>query len=280
MTGIAHQAATAVVNHHLYQEAAERNRLERELDVARGIQASLIPQGNPHIPGCTVASYWQAARQVSGDFYDFIPLRDGSWGIVVADVADKGVPAALFMALCRTILRTVAFSRNDPAEVLVRANEIIDQDTQSDLFVTIFYAIWQPETGQICYANAGHNPPVLLHQNGRRTLLTNHGMALGVLPEVKMQSHIVHFLPGDILLLYTDGVTEAMNEDMDEFGLLRLEQAVSLMRHGDARHIAQSITYAIQNHAGETPQFDDITLVVVKRDATTKKLAQPAKDEK
>ncbi len=266
LTGVAHQAATAVVNNHLYHEAAERNRLERELDVARGIQASLIPAGSPDIPGCSVASYWLAARQVSGDFYDFIPLRDGSWGIVVADVADKGIPAALFMALCRTVLRAVAISRRDPAEALIRANEVINQDTQSDLFVTIFYAIWNHETQQICYANAGHNPPILLRRDGSATSLTAHGMALGVVPEVKMKSHTFKFLPGDTLLLYTDGVTEAMNEDYDEFGMGRLRQAALENRHRPARLIAGSITKAVRNHAGDTPQFDDITLVVMKRE--------------
>lgn len=266
LTGVAHQAATAVVNNHLYREAAERNRLERELDVARDIQASLIPAGNPKIPGCSVASYWIAARQVSGDFYDFIPLRDGSWGIIIADVADKGIPAALFMALCRTILRAVAISRGDPAESLIRANEIINQDTQSDLFVTVFYAIWYPETQQMRYANAGHNPPLLLRRDGSPRLLSAHGMALGVVPEVRLKSHTIKFLPGDTLLLYTDGVTEAMNEDMDEFGMGRLEQAAIKNRARPAKLIARSITKAIRAHAGDTPQFDDITLVVVKRE--------------
>ena len=239
--------------------------------MARGIQASLIPPGNPKIPGCSVSGYWQAARQVSGDFYDFIPLRDGSWGIVVADVADKGIPAALFMALCRTILRAVAISRVDPAEALMRANEIIDQDTQSDLFVTVFYAIWDPESGKICYANAGHNPPLLLRHDGSSTLLTQHGMALGILPDIEMHSHTIHFSPGDTLLLYTDGVTEAINADMDEFGLDRLRHAVNHTRYTDADHITKSITRAIQSHAGDTPQFDDITLVVVKREAIKNK---------
>lgn len=266
LTGIAHQAATAVVNHHLYQEAAERNRLERELDVARGIQASLIPDGNPNIPGCSVASYWLAARQVSGDFYDFIPLRNGSWGIVIADVADKGIPAALFMALCRTILRAVAITRQDPAEALIRANEIINKDTQSDLFVTVFYAIWEPNTQTVRFANAGHNPPLLLRQDNSQTLLRDHGMALGILPNITMQSHSFEFFPGDTLLLYTDGVTEAMNEDLDEFGIGRLSQAVGNTYQLAADHIAQSITNAIHHHAGQSPQFDDITLVVVKRD--------------
>ena len=159
LNGIAHQAATAVVNNQLYHEAAERERMAQELSVAHNIQASLIPDGRPDIPDCDVASYWQAARQVSGDFYDFIDLRDGNWGIVIADVADKGVPAALFMALSRTILRTVALNRKDPAEVLIRVNQIICQEADSDLFVTLFYAVWQPKTHTLLYANGGHNPP-------------------------------------------------------------------------------------------------------------------------
>ncbi len=146
LNGIAQQAATAVVNNQLYKESAERERMQQELNVARDIQASFIPEGSPDIPGCDVASLWQAARQVSGDFYDFLPRADGTWGIVIADVADKGVPAALFMALSRTILRTVGFNRKDPANVLMRVNEIISIDAESDLFVTVFYAVWDPVT--------------------------------------------------------------------------------------------------------------------------------------
>ncbi|MFQ5398763.1 MAG: SpoIIE family protein phosphatase [Anaerolineae bacterium] len=264
LNGIAHQAATAVVNNQLYQESAERSLLEKELNVAREIQASLIPPGNPDIPGCDVASYWEAARQVSGDFYDFLKLHNGKWGIVIADVADKGIPAALFMALSRTILRTVAFNRHDPAEALMRANEIMDHDTQSDLFVTVFYAIWDAETGQLSYANGGHNPPLLLRRNGTSRLLTGDGMALGVLPDITVECRQVRIHPGDTLLLYTDGVTEAMNEDDDEFGLERLRLAAEAARTQDAAHIVRAITEAIRDHAGDTPQFDDITLVVMK----------------
>ena len=265
LNGIAQQAATAVVNNQLYQESAERSRLEQELNVAREIQASLIPPGNPQIPGCSVASYWEAARQVSGDFYDFLQLSDTQWGIVVADVADKGVPAALFMALSRTILRAVAFNRSNPADTLMRVNQIIDKDAQSDLFVTLFYAIWDSETGKITFANGGHNPPILIRANGKHKLLKSKGIALGVLPDVHIASESINFNKGDVLVFYTDGVTEAMNEDYDEFDMPRLILTATQTRHQSAQHISQAIQNAIKEHVGFTPQSDDITLVVMKR---------------
>lgn len=266
LTGIGQQAAIAVVNDQLYRESAERSRLEQELDVARSIQASFIPSGSPHISGCTVASYWEAARQVSGDFYDFLPLPSGRWGIVVADVADKGVPAALFMALSRTVLRTIAMNRNDPAVTLERANEIICHDTTSDLFVTVFYAIWDPDKRVLAYGNAGHNPPLLLRRDGRTKLLHGTGMALGVLDSIEIEAREVRLRPGDILILYTDGVTEAVNEDYDEFGLERLRLTVAAHQDEDAESIKQAITAAIRDFAGDTSQFDDVTLVVMKLD--------------
>jgi sigma-B regulation protein RsbU (phosphoserine phosphatase) len=266
LNGIAQQAATAVVNNNLYKEAAERVKLEQELDFAREIQASLIPDGRPNIPGCTVASFWSAARQVSGDFYDFINLPDGRWGIVIADVADKGVPAALFMALSRTVIRAVALSRMDPAEVLMRTNEILDNDTQSDLFVTVFYAIWNPETQVLTYANGGHNPPILLGKNGRSLLLKGEGMALGVIPEIFVAKNAVKLDQEDTIIFYTDGVTEAMNEDFDEFGMERLHFTARTHKQKAVPDIVTAITEAVDDHAGDTPQFDDITLVVLKKE--------------
>jgi serine phosphatase RsbU (regulator of sigma subunit)/putative methionine-R-sulfoxide reductase with GAF domain len=265
LTGIGQQAAIAIVNHHLYQEAAERNRLEQELDVARTIQASFIPPGNPAIPGCSVASYWRAARQVGGDFYDFFQLPGGHWGILIADVADKGVPAALFMALSRTVLRTIAFNRDDPAEMLSRANQIICQDTTSDLFVTVFYAIWDPETGTLHYSNAGHNPPLLIRRSGKTRLLQGRGIALGVLEDIHVDREQARLRPGDVVLMYTDGVTEAINEDYDEFGLERLRLAATAAQTHDAQAIMTTVTAAVRDFACETSQFDDVTLVVMKR---------------
>ncbi len=266
LNGIAQQAATAVVNNQLYKESAERARMQQELNVARDIQASFLPEGNPDIPGCDVASLWQAARQVSGDFYDFLPRADGTWGIVIADVADKGVPAALFMALSRTILRTVGFSRKDPADVLMRVNRIISIDAESDLFVTVFYAVWDPHTKKISFANGGHNPPMLLNAKGESRLLKVPGIALGILPEIELMSHSTYLQRQDTLILYTDGVTEAVNEDLDEYGMDRLYLTARAVRQQSAQAIVRAIRDSIQDHAGETPQFDDVTLVVLKRE--------------
>ncbi|MCA9940715.1 MAG: SpoIIE family protein phosphatase [Anaerolineales bacterium] len=265
LAGIAHQASIAVVNDQLYREAAERDKLAQELRVAHAIQASLIPPGSPEIPGCQIASYWQAARDVSGDFYDFMRLNNGRWGIVVADVADKGMPAALFMAVSRTILRAVSHNRVSPAETLERVNELLFNDTQTDLFVTVFYAVWDPPTETLTYANAGHNPPLWLRKDGREMLLSPTGMALGVLEEVKIKEKQTRLSPGDVVVFYTDGVTEAMNEDYDEYGTERLCLAVKGARERDAAGIIEAITQGITDHAGGTPQFDDVTMVVMKR---------------
>jgi sigma-B regulation protein RsbU (phosphoserine phosphatase) len=184
---------------------------------------------------------------------------------VIADVADKGVPAALFMALSRTILRTVAFSRSDPAQVLVRTNEIIGKEARSDLFVTIFYGVWDPASERFIYANAGHNPPLLMRSNGSFRELPGHGIALGVLPFIEMDSYAVPLRPGETVILYTDGVTEAHNEDYDELGMERLHVAARAGARADAVGIVGRITESIRDHAGDTPQFDDITLIVMKR---------------
>lgn len=264
LAGIAQQAAIAVANDQLYKESAERQRLDQELRVAFDIQASLIPSDNPAISGCDVAGYWQAARQVSGDFYDYLELPNGRWGIVIADVTDKGVPAALFMALCRTIIRTVAFNRVDPALVLDRANDIILNDTASDLFVTVFYAIYDPHDHTLTYANGGHNPPLLIGQDEQVRLLKEHGLVLGVVGNLTFQSHQVTLKPGDVVVFYTDGVTEAVNETDAEFGLERLRRVVLQARQASAVKIVEAIMAAVQSHAGDTAQFDDSTLVVMK----------------
>ena len=267
LNGIAQQAATAVVNNQLYKESADRARMQQELDVAHTIQASFLPDGSPKIPGCSVATHWQAARQVGGDFYDFLPLGDNKWGIVIADVADKGVPAALFMAVSRTILRTVAFSHLDPAYVLTRTNEIIAREARSDLFVTVFYGVWDPSTERFTYANAGHNPPLLLQPDGAFQPLPGHGIALGVVPKAHMESYSTQLQPGETIIFYTDGVTDALNEDFGEFGLERLQIAARTAARRPAADLVETITDNIRDHTGQTPQFDDMTLIVLKRHA-------------
>lgn len=263
LSGIAQQAAMAVVNDRLYKESAERERLEQEIAVARHIQSSLIPDSRPEIPGLEVAAYWRAARQVSGDFYDFLALPNNTYGFVIADVADKGIPAALFMALCRTIIRSVGFTRLTPGATLSRANDIIVHDTESDLFVTTFYTVWNPETRTLTYANGGHNPPMYVRSNGETTYFRADGIAMGIIEEMLFAEESVQLEPGDTVVLYTDGVNETMNADQNEFGLERLRDVITATQGQSAAAVCDAITNALDAFAGNAPQFDDTTFVVI-----------------
>jgi serine phosphatase RsbU (regulator of sigma subunit) len=268
LSGIASQTAMAIVNARLVDEIAKRQQLEQELKLGRDIQMSFLPQESPVLAGWQFGAYWRAARQVGGDFYDFIPLRDdnGHLGIAIADVADKGVPAALFMALCRTLVRAVAITGRSPSEALMRANDLIISDARSDLFVTIFYVLLRPLSGEISFANAGHNPPLLVRVSSPKPeYLWQHGMALGVAPNVTLAAQSRSLDVGDVLVLYTDGVTEALDDREREFGLERLERCVLDSVNGSADAIVQTIQGALHEHVGDGPPFDDITLVVLKR---------------
>ncbi len=271
LTGIAHQASIAIENDQLYGEALERERMERELEVARGIQSSFLPDVRPEHPGWSVDAFWRAARQVGGDFYDFFRLTRSAeeselWGIVVADVADKGVPAALYMALSRTLIRSVGHNRHDPAACLARVNDLLLADSRSDLFVTVIYAVWEPESGRLSYTNAGHNPPLYLRANGAVEVLKQNNIVLGVLPSAPMDTHTIHIRPGEAMILYTDGITDALNQDKDEFGLERLVQVVRENRRLGATGMVEAIRAAVDDFVGQEAQFDDLTLVVIKRE--------------
>jgi serine phosphatase RsbU (regulator of sigma subunit) len=268
LAGIASQTAMAIVNAQLAEESLVRQRLEQELRVARKIQESFLPDRNPSLPGWQIAAMWRSARQVGGDFYDFIAIRDDAerLGVAIADVADKGVPAALFMALCRTLLRVVAIGGRGAAEALIRTNDLILNDARSDLFVTIFYVVLDASSGQVRYANAGHNPPLLVRAASRAVeYLSEHGIALGVMPNILVAEQARRLAAGDVLVLYTDGVTEALNDANEEFGVERLERCTLECLGGSADDIAQAINHALRAYVGDEPPFDDITLVVLKR---------------
>lgn len=189
-------------------------------------------------------------------------------GLVVADVADKGVPAALFMALSRTLLRTVTIDGRSPSEAIARTNNLILADAHSDLFVTLFYAILQPWSGDIVYVNAGHMPPLVVRADeGTAEELRVPGMALGVLPDERFGEYTSHLKPGDALILYTDGVTDALNAEQERFGLDRLKELVRGHRHEPAQELAQTINGAVAAFVGDAVQFDDLTLVVARRTA-------------
>jgi sigma-B regulation protein RsbU (phosphoserine phosphatase) len=275
LSGIAGQAAIAVENERLLEEVAEQERMRQELEVAQRIQVSFLPESCPDVKGWDLAAVWRSARQVGGDFYDFIPLpsavgveepEPGRLGLVIADVADKGVPAALFMALSRTLVRTMSIDGRPPDMAIAQANDLILADARSDLFVTLFYAVLRAESGEIAYVNAGHVPPlVVTAADGTMEELRVPGMALGILPDVQYKAYTVHLQHGDTLVLYTDGITDALAPDQQRFGLDRLKRTVSLNRQQSATELAEAITRAVADFAGENAQFDDLTLVVAKR---------------
>lgn len=269
LTGIAHQSALALETGRLQAESTERQRLERELEVASGIQHSFLPQTLPIIDGWGLSAFYRAARQVGGDFYDFIPLKGGKWGIVVADVADKGVPAALFMALSRTNIRAAAFSRDKPAETLIRVNELLFADSRTDLFVTVWYGVWDPEKCEITYASTGHNPPMLLHADGSITELAAKGIALNVIETIHLEEKHVILEPGDALVAYTDGLTDALRNDGKEFGTTGLRMVLSAVQVGSAEDLKQRIIETMDQFVGTEAQFDDLTLLILKNESAT-----------
>jgi GAF domain-containing protein len=266
LTGTAQQAALAIETARLQADSLLRQRMERELEVAQGIQRSFLPQQLPNVPGWELAVFYRAARQVGGDFYDFIPLKSGKWGIVIADVADKGVPAALFMVLSRTNLRAAAFGREQPVETLLRVNELLLSDSRSDLFVTCWYGVLDPTTGELVYANGGHNPPLLIRADGLSEELSGRGIALGVLESdlITIEERRTTIRPNDLLVAYTDGVTEALRSDGTEFGVVGLQSTSAGMRHRPAADVMKRIVQAVDTFTAGEPQFDDLTLVILK----------------
>jgi len=269
LAGIAHQISLRIENTRLIEEVAARRSLERELETARSIQESFLPESMPQVPGWDVGATWVAARQVGGDFFDFIPLpeENGSprWGVAIADVADKGVPAALFMALCRTLLRSVAPIHADPGTTLTRLNHLIFSETRPDLFVSVFYGVWEPEASKITFANGGHNPPLLRTPDGLVRTITEHGMVLGVDEDAAYESQALTIPTQAVLLLYTDGVTEASDEAGNQFGLDNLTQLLQTSaQNRDAQGLTYLIANAVADYGPDSEPFDDLTAVVLK----------------
>jgi sigma-B regulation protein RsbU (phosphoserine phosphatase) len=269
---MANQAALAIEKARLHEEELQRQRLDEELAVARKIQLSMLPAHCPTPVGWQFARYFEAAHQVAGDFYDFLvlPGEPGRLGIVVADVSDKGVPAALFMALSRTTIRNVALRGRTPREVLTWANRFIQEDSQSDMFLTAFYGELDTQNGRMTYANAGHNPPLIWRQAlSRFELLNPTGALLGVIEDVQFPEKTVELGHGDVLIIYTDGITEAYADDFTEFGLRRLRDVVTSLFEdspdASAETILDAIQDAVRGFVGSTLQYDDMTLLVVRR---------------
>jgi serine phosphatase RsbU (regulator of sigma subunit)/DNA-binding NarL/FixJ family response regulator len=245
-----------------------QKRVSDELASAGRIQASILPDKAPNIPGWELAARLESARETSGDFYDFIPLENGKWGVVIADVTDKGMGAALFMALSSSLIRTYATQYPTiPAFAMGAVNRRLMSDTRGSMFVTAFFGVIDPLTGRMHYVNAGHPPPFMLsHQKGKPIdRLQRTGVALGIMEDSVWQQKLVKFAPGDVLFLYTDGVTEAQDAHGNFFGEHRLLQNVRKHRNGPATQIQDTLFEQVKTFLGEARIQDDIALVVVRK---------------
>ncbi len=265
LNGIAQQAALAVQSDRLQDEKVVRERLETEVQLARQIQQTFIPETLPKRPGWDLAARWWTARQVGGDFYDVLELSHGRLGLFIADVADKGIPAALFMALTRTLVRAAVSGGESPAQALRRVNDLLIPDTRQGMFVTAVYAVLDPQDGQLVYANAGHNPPLCLRRSGELERLTRTGMALGVLEGTEIEERTLQLESGDCLLFYTDGLSEAFSAQGEQFGEGRILAALQSAQVEPAECILERIEEHLMAFVGEEEQADDLTMLLVRR---------------
>ena len=240
--------------------------LQNELQVARSTQQSILPKTFPRSSYYQVFGHMEPARNVGGDFYDVIRLKDRHVGLAIADVSDKGIPAALFMMSSRTLLKGAAIGSSDPGQALREVNDLLYEENETMMFVTVLYSIYDPATGKLTYSNGGHDPPLLVRPDGTSELLPlTHGIALGVTPDIEFSSHTIQLNPGDSVVLYTDGVTEAMNANGEQFGVERIHEVFAGSPPKNSEQAAQAMFEAVRTFVGDAPQFDDITCLVLHR---------------
>lgn len=264
INGIAQQAALAIQNDLLQQEMVARERLETEVQLARQIQQTFIPSVLPSHPNWQIAARWRTARQVGGDFYDVIELPNDKLGIFIADVADKGMPAALFMALTHTLVRAAVAETSSPREALRRVNDSLLPDTHQGMFITAVYGELDLKAGTFTYVNAGHNPPFWMKTDGGLEKLTRTSIALGVMEQPVIEEKTLSFAAGDTLLLYTDGLTEAFSPGGDLFGEGRLLDVIASLTIDSAEEVLRLIEECLNEFIDPLPLGDDLTMLAIR----------------
>jgi serine phosphatase RsbU (regulator of sigma subunit) len=265
LRGIAQQASLAIQNDRLNKEMLDRHRLEREFQLAREIQQTFLPNQIPELSGWEMDVRWETARQVGGDFYDFFILPDGRLAFLIADVSDKGLAASLYMAVTRTILRTVALEFDSPATILEHVNDLLLENSQNGLFVTIFYGILDLNTGYLSYTNAGHNPPVVIRPQCNDVItLRKGGIALGALPDIHLSLYETILKDGDCLVLYTDGVTEAFNLQDQMYGEERFVQVLQGLMGTSTSKVLETLEKDLDIFRDGAPLSDDTTLLAIR----------------
>lgn len=264
---LAAQVASAIHQAHVYAGTLAMQKTLQELSLAHSIQTSFLPESIPQLPGWQLTATLEPARQIAGDFYDFIYLPEGKLGILIADVADKGLGSALYMALSSTLIRTFANEyHKDPAMVLKTANQHILRNARANLFVTVFFAVLDPTTGMLRYANAGHNPPFLLGLSTGIKTLNNTGMPLGVDEENDWGQDEILISPGEMLLMYTDGVTDAQNNAGEFIDRKIILSTIQQNIGKTVQDLQQGILNKVHHFVGDAPRFDDLTIVILGRE--------------
>ncbi len=239
--------------------------LQNELSIASQLQQSILPKNPPVTEEYEVSANMEPARNVGGDFYDYFKI-DEYVGLVVADVSDKGIPASMFMMSSRTALKGAAIGVREPQMVLAEVNNQLQQDNPTFMFVTLIYALFHPDSGSLTYSIAGHDPPLLLSADGTVTELPlTKGVALGIAPDVVYSQEMVNLEPGDAVVLFTDGVTEAMNADNQQFGMSRLKEVFDDRQPKSAMAANEAVFENVRKFAGDAPQSDDITCLTLRR---------------
>jgi len=273
--GIAQQTSLAIQNDLLRQEMVQTERIEREIQLARQIQETFLPDTIPQLNRWELDMRWETAREIGGDFYDIFKVDENRIGLVIADVSDKGLPAALYMTVARTLIRANAADSQSPAEVLSEVNRLLVNESADAMFVTAVYIILSLDTGSIVYSNAGHNRPLLFRRKkGVLEQLPKGGTALGVIEDLKLENHHLLLRPGDSLILYTDGVTDALSPDGEFFGEDRLQNLVRQHGKETIQNMLEALDDALIEFRRGLAPVDDITLVAVRRQPARQKRAR------
>jgi serine phosphatase RsbU (regulator of sigma subunit) len=266
LSAVSAQLVVALERAHFYEVAeARRIRLENELQVARKVQAGLMPREMPDIPGYSLAGAWHPAREVAGDFYDIFPLHEDRWGFVIGDVADKGTAAALYMAMVHSLILSGALRQRSPAAVLLEVNQTLLRQVSSVMFATVFLAVLDRKTHTLQYANAGHNPPVVRRASGAMEELTGHGSVVGIFEDLLLSDMTITVDPGDAVIMYTDGVTEAWHPRNEDYGSNRLTAAIAAAPRRAGELLAH-VEADLDAFSDGEPYQDDVTWLVLTRD--------------
>jgi sigma-B regulation protein RsbU (phosphoserine phosphatase) len=261
---LANQLIVAMENARLYAVSLEKKRLEEELAVARQIQSGLLPKSYPQGLTYEFAAFCQPSREVGGDYYDFLDIDGSSIGIVIADVSGKGIPAALLVSSLHAALRAEVRNKFSPPRVMSNINQLIAASTSPEKFATMFYGEFYPGENKLSYCNAGHNYPAVIHADGQIEFLIAGGLVLGAFPQADYEKGELILQNGDLVVFYSDGVTEAFNEKEEEFGENRLFELLLQNRHLSAEKIKQIIVDEVERFSGSVSGYDDFTLVIMK----------------